>query len=175
MKRMIVIGIMAMIVFAPVIVLGLEVLNPSTVKVREGNWDPRLDPDGSNTAYRQVLLIYPWLDDETAFKYSRFGQVLPYMFKDWQQTREIKNHPNMYEMNPALGKHPSDAKIDGYFALSTILLFRLVAKLSEPWASSVADSIAYTERLVTEQNQDVYSKKQTGKSIPFGVVFTVRF
>lgn len=38
-------------------------------------------------------------------------------FVDRCQTRDIKNHSNLQEENPILGKHPSDEKIDLYFSL----------------------------------------------------------
>lgn len=34
---------------------------------------------------------------------------------DYGQTRDIANHPGMYEYNPLLGDHPSDARIRNYF------------------------------------------------------------
>jgi len=39
---------------------------------------------------------------------------------DYSQTRDIKNHPGMYETNPILGKHPSDDKIATYFVLAGV-------------------------------------------------------
>lgn len=33
---------------------------------------------------------------------------------DMITTAQIKNHPPLYETNPILGRHPSDAKIAGY-------------------------------------------------------------
>lgn len=35
---------------------------------------------------------------------------------DWLQTKEIARNPNYYETNPYLGKHPSQKKVDTYFA-----------------------------------------------------------
>lgn len=37
---------------------------------------------------------------------------------DYNQTLDIKNHPGMYETNPILGQHPSDARIRNYFLLA---------------------------------------------------------
>jgi len=45
---------------------------------------------------------------------------------DWLQTRNIANSPEKWhETNPLIGKHPSTAKVDGYF-LSSVLLGALV-------------------------------------------------
>ena len=34
---------------------------------------------------------------------------------DWAQTRDIANHPDLYETNPLLGRHPSNGKINIHF------------------------------------------------------------
>lgn len=46
---------------------------------------------------------------------------------DWQQTRYISGHPNeFYEINPLLGKHPSQARVNQYM-LGTLVLYPLLA------------------------------------------------
>lgn len=35
---------------------------------------------------------------------------------DWAQTRYITQHPQFYETNPILGKHPSIGRVNTYFA-----------------------------------------------------------
>lgn len=47
---------------------------------------------------------------------------------DWRQTQDISKHLNMREKNPILGKHPTNAKINTYFA-STLALQYGIAKL----------------------------------------------
>lgn len=39
---------------------------------------------------------------------------------DWQQTLDIKNHKTIHEKNPILGEHPSDARINAYFATAVV-------------------------------------------------------
>lgn len=39
---------------------------------------------------------------------------------DWGQTKDIKNHPNIYESNPILGPYPTDSEIDRYFATAAV-------------------------------------------------------
>ena len=39
---------------------------------------------------------------------------------DMLTTLDIKNHPNLRETNIILGEHPSDGKIIGWFALTTL-------------------------------------------------------
>jgi hypothetical protein len=40
---------------------------------------------------------------------------------DWSQTRYISKHPEFYESNPILGRHPSISAVDTYFAAGTLL------------------------------------------------------
>jgi hypothetical protein len=44
--------------------------------------------------------------------------VLTTFYADYLQTKDIKNHPGMYERNPILGAHPSNRRIGGYFVLA---------------------------------------------------------
>jgi hypothetical protein len=39
------------------------------------------------------------------------------MFVDYKQTLHIADNPNLYEQNPVLGKHPSDSKVNLYYAI----------------------------------------------------------
>lgn len=40
---------------------------------------------------------------------------------DWRQTRTIAKHPDeWYEVNPALGEHPSVERVDNYFLITGI-------------------------------------------------------
>ena len=40
---------------------------------------------------------------------------------DWGQTLDIVDRPEYYEINPIIGKHPSRADVNRYFACSVIL------------------------------------------------------
>ncbi|MEK7193917.1 MAG: hypothetical protein AAB651_01000 [Patescibacteria group bacterium] len=114
--------------------------------------------------------------EESRFKVGRFMMVLPYLLRDYQQTLDIKNQPGMTEVNPLLGKHPSDSVILGYAAVTIPLIYFIGMALPEPWGSSLFDTVRYTEKLVTEQNDLVSEKKvRTNGVIPFMVVFTTRF
>lgn len=44
--------------------------------------------------------------------------VLTSFYVDYLQTKDIKNHPGMYETNPILGAHPSNRRIASYFILA---------------------------------------------------------
>lgn len=59
---------------------------------------------------------------------------------DTWQTMECQRRPNCYEMNPILGKHPSDKEIIGYMALSsashyavTRILMKVKPELVDEW------------------------------------------
>ena len=43
------------------------------------------------------------------------------LFVDYKQTLDIKRHQGLYESNPILGMHPSDARVRNYFLVSSIL------------------------------------------------------
>ena len=58
--------------------------------------------------------------DQTIF-YSSIALILLLLLVDYRQTLDIKNHSSMYEINPILGKHPSDLKITIYFIICSIL------------------------------------------------------
>ena len=40
---------------------------------------------------------------------------------DWRQTRDIANHPDIHEVNPFLGDHPSNSRIDTFFVASRLI------------------------------------------------------
>lgn len=40
---------------------------------------------------------------------------------DWGQTLDIEHHPNLYETNIILGRHPSRAKINAFFSAGVII------------------------------------------------------
>jgi hypothetical protein len=63
-----------------------------------------------------------WTEEDT---YRQLG-VYSTLLLDYSQTKDIKNHPNLYEKNPILGKHPTDKKINKYF-LSVGIAHTLVA------------------------------------------------
>ena len=46
---------------------------------------------------------------------------------DWRQTIDIARHPEQQEMNPVLGAHPNNSRINTYFA-TTLAAHYLIAK-----------------------------------------------
>ena len=57
--------------------------------------------------------------------------VLISLVIDCRQTLQIKNHLNMYEINPILGTHPVDWKIIVYFIICGAVLTAMA--LFDPW------------------------------------------
>lgn len=52
---------------------------------------------------------------------------------DWRQTRDIQNHPVLYETNRVLGRHPSARRINTYIPLSIIAHAAIAAALPKPY------------------------------------------
>lgn len=58
---------------------------------------------------------WTWTKQNTALEVVATGLHVA----DWMQTRYIAAHPDrFYEINPLIGKHPSDGQVNTYFALS---------------------------------------------------------
>lgn len=56
-----------------------------------------------------------WTKEDT----YRQAAVVAVSAVDWMQTRKIARNPERYyELNPILGRHPSEAEVDLYFAAS---------------------------------------------------------
>lgn len=53
--------------------------------------------------------------DLSPIEQKREYLVYTTLLLDAAQTLDIKNHPDLYETNPLLGRHPSDVKIVAYF------------------------------------------------------------
>lgn len=74
----------------------------------------------------------PWSKKDKVLE----GAFLVATALDWKQTLDIKKHPNLYEQNSIMGRHPSDATINTYF-VSTIVLHALVAdQLHGKWRTA---------------------------------------
>lgn len=54
-------------------------------------------------------------DDLSPVEQKREILVASTLVLDAFQTMDIKNHPDMHEINPILGSHPGDEKIVAYF------------------------------------------------------------
>jgi hypothetical protein len=71
-----------------------------------------------------------WTAEDTAWQAS----FLALHVVDWGQTRDIAAQPNRYhETNPILGEHPSQARVDRYFAATAILHTAVAYTLPPKW------------------------------------------
>ena len=52
---------------------------------------------------------------------------------DYAQTRDIKNHPEIYETNPLLGENPSDTRIRNYFIAAGLAHVGITHLLPRPY------------------------------------------
>jgi hypothetical protein len=83
-----------------------------------------------------LLLILPAFanaDDWTTADTQRELVFAALMVADVAQTHDIARHPNMEEANPILGKHPSNAKINVYFAASMVSQYLIAQALPEDY------------------------------------------
>ena len=52
---------------------------------------------------------------------------------DCLQTIEIARNPDYYELNPIIGKHPSEEKVIAYFALGGLAYYLVADWVPEKW------------------------------------------
>ncbi len=61
-------------------------------------------------------------DDWDRTDYALLGTSTALMVVDWRQTHQIAAHPRKFhEINPIIGRHPSHADVDIYFATSWLV------------------------------------------------------
>jgi len=112
--------------------------------------------------------------EEISFKYSRLALVFPLLMEDWQQTLQIRRKPQYYEINPILGKDPTELETGVYFIGSALVLSYLVSILPEVLAASLADTIRYNQRLTLGHNTEMLNGEVYPKQhLSFGIVLTV--
>lgn len=101
----------------------------------------------------------------------------PYYFKvlqglnsDRLDTLSLSSR-NYYEVNPILGKHPTDATINGWFALRALLYAPpFLEKLDLPeWAIlSLLDTSAFMSDWITDLNDRAFRREINFTSLPVG-------
>jgi len=65
---------------------------------------------------------------------------------DYGQTRSIPSHPQFYETNPIIGKHPNEGRINTYFALGYAVIPFLHYQLGNKYTFVVVAMEANTVR-----------------------------
>ena len=70
---------------------------------------------------------------------------------DWTQTLHIARNPDKYyEMNQTLGRHPSEGRVNSYFAATALLNTGAAWLLPKPWRTMwqvgfIVDRYAYVQ------------------------------
>jgi hypothetical protein len=59
-------------------------------------------------------------DDWSTGQLVAEGTVVAAMAEDYHQTLQFKHYPALHEVNPLLGKYPSDTKIKRYFGSALV-------------------------------------------------------
>ncbi len=62
------------------------------------------------------LKAQEWTQENTSWEYAYFATHLI----DWGQTLEISRNQKYYELNPILGRYPTEQQVNQYFILSGI-------------------------------------------------------
>ena len=72
----------------------------------------------------------PWTKEQIALQ----SAATAFTVVDWGQTLDIAKKPNEYiETNPVLGKHPSEGRVNTYFAIATLGQIAIAHILPDKW------------------------------------------
>jgi len=66
-----------------------------------------------------------WAKEDT----QREAAFLTVDAMDWSQTLKIAQHPELYETNPILGMHPTNAAINSYFIVGAVTHYAIAQAL----------------------------------------------
>jgi hypothetical protein len=80
---------------------------------------------------------------------------------DYYQTSDIRRHPPCEETNPILGKHPSQGKINRYFAAGALMIPALHYTLPGKWGQM------YTYAIIGAEGKTVFDNAKIGLKIRF--------
>lgn len=74
-------------------------------------------------------------------------------YQDYKQTLDIKNHPGMYEVNPLLGRHPSDERVRNYFVGASLTTLAVLYVMPSKYRKYVIVGGLAMELSVTQGNK----------------------
>ena len=75
---------------------------------------------------------------------------------DMMQTITIAGHPDIWhEYNPILGRHPSKAKVYGYFLMGGIIKYNIIDALPHSWRKGVMGTLIAVEVGMVAHNYTV--------------------
>lgn len=92
-------------------------------------------------------------DPLTPAQIAGTGVIMATYLADYAQTRDIKNHPNMYETNIFMGKHPSDARVRNYFAAAALTTAAIVYVLPSEYRKYFIGGVILVELNVISNNK----------------------
>lgn len=110
-------------------------------------------------------------DDE---RMEKFLILATYAAIDYNQSAGwVTPGGGTYELNPALGKHPTRQDMLAFGAVGMGLLYLASEVLPEPWDRIVVDSAVTTEGFNIEDNVRAMEGRRRMEAIP--IIITVRF
>ena len=76
---------------------------------------------------------------------------------DFGQTRDLVKHPERgcYELNPILGKYPSESEVNVYFPIAIMSVLAFSNYLPSNWRSFLLSSALMVELKVIDNNQNI--------------------
>lgn len=92
-----------------------------------------------------------WTEADTV----RQGVVLTTFALDYAQTKDIKNHPGMYETNSLMGAHPSDARIRNYFVAASVVHTAIMYNVRPEWRRNLQYATIALEVAVILRNKRI--------------------
>ena len=95
-----------------------------------------------------IGLADEWTTQDSKLETAYFSLALV----DWRQTQDISRHSELQEVNPILGKHPSNGKINSYFLCATITHFVISSYLPREYRTTWQESSILFEFAVVGHN-----------------------
>lgn len=92
-------------------------------------------------------------DPLTPAQMAGTGVIMATYLADYAQTRDIKNHPNLYETNIFMGKHPSDARVRNYFVTAALTTAAIVYILPSEYRKYFIGGVILVELNVINHNK----------------------
>jgi len=128
----------------------------------------RVQGDGFDSPYGslQTLAVIPRLDATQKITYLTVLALVDYH----QTITTLDAHPDLYELNPALGPHPSRAALVA-FGILGVTAVALLTRIEHPLARIVVDSIIATEQINVRENQNPRGRR----GIPIMIATSFQF
>lgn len=108
-----------------------------------------------DSAWDRFFVPHNWSTTE----YAMLGVAEVAEVMDWRQTQNIgkncRSGGTLYEKNPILGKCPSNAAINTYFALSAVSIYLVGNALEGTWRKGWIISVGATEGAMINSNNKV--------------------